>query len=129
MKGDYYRYLAEFQTADDRTKSADESLAAYKAASDIALAELPPTHPIRLGLALNFSVFYYEILNSPSQACHLAKQAFDDAIAGERSPVLCLSFRALLTLLCCFRLPAPPRDSGDASVRHRACEWPPAFGC
>jgi 14-3-3 protein epsilon len=32
---------------------------------------------------LNFSVFYYEILNAPDQACHLAKQAFDDAIAGE----------------------------------------------
>jgi 14-3-3 protein epsilon len=32
-------------------------------------------------LALNFSVFYYEILNSPDRACHLAKQAFDDAIA------------------------------------------------
>lgn len=54
---------------------------AYKAASEIAGAELPPTHPIRLGLALNFSVFYYEILNSPDRACHLAKQAFDDAIA------------------------------------------------
>lgn len=34
-----------------------------------------------MGLALNFSVFYYEILNSPDRACHLAKQAFDDAIA------------------------------------------------
>ena len=45
------------------------------------MTELPPTHPIRLGLALNFSVFYYEILNSPDRACHLAKQAFDDAIA------------------------------------------------
>ncbi|XP_026088537.1 14-3-3 protein beta/alpha-1-like [Carassius auratus] len=42
---------------------------------------MQPTHPIRLGLALNFSVFYYEILNSPEQACALAKQAFDEAIA------------------------------------------------
>ncbi|KAJ9270645.1 hypothetical protein DTO212C5_3434 [Paecilomyces variotii] len=50
-------------------------------ATDIAQSELTPTHPIRLGLALNFSVFYYEILNSPDRACHLAKQAFDDAIA------------------------------------------------
>ena len=52
-------------------------------ATDVAQTELTPTHPIRLGLALNFSVFYYEILNSPDQACQLAKQAFDDAIAGE----------------------------------------------
>ncbi len=48
---------------------------------EVATAELPPTHPIRLGLALNFSVFYYEIMNSPDRACQLAKQAFDDAIA------------------------------------------------
>jgi 14-3-3 protein epsilon len=41
---------------------------------DIAFFELASTHPIRLGLALNFSVFYYEILNSPERACHLAKQ-------------------------------------------------------
>jgi 14-3-3 protein epsilon len=81
MKGDYHRYLAEFATGDKRKESADKSLEAYKAASDVAVTELPPTHPIRLGLALNFSVFYYEILNSPDRACHLAKQAFDDAIA------------------------------------------------
>lgn len=43
--------------------------------------DLQPTNPIRLGLALNFSVFYYEILNSPERACRLAKGAFDDAIA------------------------------------------------
>jgi len=42
---------------------------------------LKTTHPIRLGLALNFSVFYYEVLNNPTKACELAKEAFDDAIA------------------------------------------------
>jgi len=81
MKGDYHRYLAEFSTGNLRKEAAENSLLAYKSASDIALTELPPTHPIRLGLALNFSVFYYEILNSPDRACQLAKQAFDDAIA------------------------------------------------
>ncbi|PVD31318.1 hypothetical protein C0Q70_06730 [Pomacea canaliculata] len=81
MKGDYHRYLAEFATGSDRKEAAENSLVAYKAASDIAMTELPPTHPIRLGLALNFSVFYYEILNSPDRACRLAKAAFDDAIA------------------------------------------------
>eukprot|EP00274_Cyanoptyche_gloeocystis_P005015 CAMPEP_0196654124 /NCGR_PEP_ID=MMETSP1086-20130531/3803_1 /TAXON_ID=77921 /ORGANISM="Cyanoptyche gloeocystis , Strain SAG4.97" /LENGTH=255 /DNA_ID=CAMNT_0041985699 /DNA_START=72 /DNA_END=839 /DNA_ORIENTATION=- len=81
MKGDYHRYLAEFLTSKERSSAADDSLSAYKAASDIAATELPPTHPIRLGLALNFSVFYYEIMNFPDKACQLAKQAFDDAIA------------------------------------------------
>jgi len=81
MKGDYHRYLAEFQVADVRKESAAKALEAYSSASTIANQDLPPTHPIRLGLALNFSVFYYEILNSPDRACHLAKQAFDDAIA------------------------------------------------
>jgi len=81
MKGDYHRYLAEFATGNNRKDAAENSLLAYKAASDIASTDLPPTHPIRLGLALNFSVFYYEILNSPDRACQLAKQAFDDAIA------------------------------------------------
>merc|ERR1711922_39661 len=81
MKGDYHRYLAEFATGNDRKEAAENSLVAYKAASDIAMTELPPTHPIRLGLALNFSVFYYEILASPDRACRLAKAAFDDAIA------------------------------------------------
>jgi 14-3-3 protein epsilon len=81
MKGDYHRYLSEFQTGDTRKESAGAALDAYQAASGIAQSDLPPTHPIRLGLALNFSVFYYEILNAPDKACNIAKAAFDDAIA------------------------------------------------
>ncbi|KAL9244454.1 hypothetical protein vseg_018229 [Gypsophila vaccaria] len=81
MKGDYYRYLAEFKSGNERKEAAEQSKKAYESATTTAEAELPPTHPIRLGLALNFSVFYYEILNSPERACHLAKQAFDEAIS------------------------------------------------
>lgn len=115
MKGDYHRYLAEFQVrllvcamhlytsesdirffelwclliyphqdartclqiicstcsvgmkqvSEKRRESSDAALASYKCATDIAEHDLPPTHPIRLGLALNFSVFFYEIYNSP----------------------------------------------------------------
>jgi len=81
MKGDYYRYLAEVATGDTRNTVVDYSQKAYQDAFEISKAKMTPTHPIRLGLALNFSVFYYEILNSPDKACQLAKQAFDDAIA------------------------------------------------
>ncbi|KAL8225475.1 hypothetical protein R6Q57_018032 [Mikania cordata] len=81
MKGDYHRYLAEFKVGDERKESAEQTMNSYKVAQDIAEADLAPTHPIRLGLALNFSVFYYEILNSADKACNMAKQAFEDAIA------------------------------------------------
>ncbi|KAJ0815360.1 14-3-3 protein 6 [Helianthus annuus] len=81
MKGDYHRYLAEFKTGDHRKEAAEATMNSYKAAQDIALSDLAPTHPIRLGLALNFSVFYYEILNSSDKACSMAKQAFEEAIA------------------------------------------------
>lgn len=54
----------------------EDSQKSYQEAFDIAKAEMQPTHPIRLGLALNFSVFFYEILNSPDKACQLAKQVY-----------------------------------------------------
>uniref|UniRef100_A0AC35UH83 14_3_3 domain-containing protein n=1 Tax=Rhabditophanes sp. KR3021 TaxID=114890 RepID=A0AC35UH83_9BILA len=81
MKGDYFRYLAEVGTGEERGGIVEKSQDAYQNAFDIAKEKMQPTHPIRLGLALNFSVFYYEILNAPDRACQLAKQAFDDAIA------------------------------------------------
>lgn len=79
MQGDYYRYLAEYSSGEDKEKIANSALGAYNSAFEIS-QQLPPTHPIRLGLALNFSVFYYEILASPDRACELARKAFDAAI-------------------------------------------------
>lgn len=80
MKGDYYRYLVEVTTGEKRDGLAKQSKDAYSSATDEA-NELPSTHPIKLGLALNFSVFHYEIMNDGNLACELAKKAFDDAIA------------------------------------------------
>lgn len=80
MAADYYRYLAEFQRGDDRKAATEKSLASYKQATEVA-SELSATHPIRLGLALNFSVFYFEILNKPDQACELAQGAFEQAFS------------------------------------------------
>lgn len=81
MKGDYHRYIAEYATGDKHKSAAEEAYQAYSRANEIAQKSLETTNPIRLGLALNFSVFYYEVRNDPKQACQLAKQAFDDAIA------------------------------------------------
>lgn len=60
----------------------EQSQQAYQEAFEISKKEMQPTHPIRLGLALNFSVFYYEILNSPEKACSLAKTV---SLRGENS--------------------------------------------
>jgi len=77
MCGDYYRYLAEFSDKDEYKQNAGKR---YKQALSIAKAVLMPTHPTRLGLALNASVCYYEIMKQPQKACELAKAAFDEAI-------------------------------------------------
>ncbi|KAJ1075789.1 hypothetical protein K5549_020613, partial [Capra hircus] len=81
MKGDYFRYLAEVACGDDRKQTIDNSQGAYQEAFDISKKEMQPTHPIRLGLALNFSVLCYEILNNPELPCTRAKTALDEAIA------------------------------------------------
>merc|ERR1719152_507470 len=80
MKGDYYRYIAEFTDGDQKSGAANKAKGAYDDAM-AAASELPVTHPIRLGLALNFSVFHYEVLNNPDEACKMARTAFEDAIA------------------------------------------------
>ena len=110
MKGDYFRYLAEVAVGEERdSKSSRQVLSsfgpllttyrrvaivsdsqkAYQKAFDISKSEMAPTHPIRLGLALNFSVFYYEIQNTPTEACALAKSV------GHHAMVLVLVLPAL----------------------------------
>ena len=78
MAGDYYRYLSEFiEKKGYDSQAASNYAKAYETAKD----KLSATHPIRLGLALNYSVCFYEILKDQKKACELAKQAFDDAIS------------------------------------------------
>merc|ERR1712187_267926 len=81
MKADYYRYIAEFTDGDKKTKAAESARQAYQDAQNVAEKDLAVTHPIRLGLALNFSVFQYEVLQNPDEACKMARTAFEDAIA------------------------------------------------
>ena len=81
MQGDYYRYLAEVAAKEDRGKVVLKSQDSYEEAYKLSQESMATTNPIRLGLALNFSVFYYEIVNNHELACNLAKSAFDDAIA------------------------------------------------
>ncbi|GBG61911.1 hypothetical protein CBR_g26075 [Chara braunii] len=82
MKGDCYRYVAEFKSGNERKEAAENSLIAYTSASEIANGRSCPhaSHSSWIGAEL-LGVFFYEILNSPERDCHLLKQAFDEAIA------------------------------------------------
>merc|ERR1712061_767184 len=81
MKADYYRYIAEFTDGDAKSAAAENARKAYQEAHEVACKGLAVTHPIRLGLALNYSVFQYEVLTIPDEACKMARSAFEDAIA------------------------------------------------
>ena len=81
MAADYQRYLCEIFDGELLKNAAEKSLMYYKLAAEYSDKNLHPTDPIRLGVALNFSVFYYETMRAPDRACHLARSAFDDALA------------------------------------------------
>jgi 14-3-3 protein epsilon len=80
LKADYFRYRAEFTSGAEHQKAANDAEAAYKAAYDVAEKEIPISSSTRLGLALNFSVFYYEIKLMKAEACAIAKNAFEESI-------------------------------------------------
>ena len=82
-QGDYYRYLAEFAEfaqRQERERSAQLALEAYKASYKHAFSTLPSWHPTLLDVVHNFSAFFYDVWRSPDRACHLAKHAFDEAV-------------------------------------------------
>jgi 14-3-3 protein epsilon len=79
MVGDYYRYMAESAQGDKLTQARDGALQHYKEA-ETAGKDLHACNPIKLGLALNFSVFYYEVMQDNKQACALAETALQEAM-------------------------------------------------
>lgn len=78
MKGDYNRYIAEYAQGDLKQTVSDDALQSYKQASEQA-KNLSNVHPISLGLALNYSVFYYEVIGDHETACNIAKTTLDNA--------------------------------------------------
>ena len=84
MIGDYYRYIAECVKGDKLAEVTQKALEFYTQANEVA-KELPSYNSTRLGLSLNFSVFYYELKNDSKKACELAQEALDGAKADIES--------------------------------------------
>ena len=82
LKGDQYRYLAEISKDNEKeyNKAIFEAEKNYKEAYDIALKDLPVLNGTRIGLCLNFAVFYYEVKGSKKEGCKIAKKAFEDSM-------------------------------------------------
>ena len=77
MVGDYYRYIAENAKDAKLEEVKQKAKEAYEQANAI---DLPACNPIKLGLALNFSVFNYEVLKDHAKACELADSALQQAL-------------------------------------------------
>jgi 14-3-3 protein epsilon len=80
MIGDYCRSIAESAKNERLEKTKNDALAAYNEAVGLAEKSLNACNSIRLGLALNFSVFYYEVMQDVSRACALGDKALQDAL-------------------------------------------------
>merc|ERR1712060_997404 len=75
------KLIGQATNGEAKAKASESARLAYKEAAEVAEKDLPVTHPIRLGLALNYSVFMYEVLGNPDEACKMARTAFEEAIA------------------------------------------------
>ena len=75
MIGDYNRYVSESAKDTRLDQCKKDALSAYEEASGIAEKDLGACNSIRLGLALNFSVFHYEVMSNVKKACELGDKA------------------------------------------------------
>jgi len=79
MVGDYYRYMAENAKDDMRTQANEGALEHYKLATT-AGKDLHACNPVKLGVALNLSTFYYENMKKKQMACYVTETALKDAM-------------------------------------------------
>ena len=80
IKADYYRYHCEFAEGDEFEEAKNNAEKIYKEAYDMALSNISIYNSIRLGLALNYSVFEYEIMDHKNEAYDIAQKAYDEAM-------------------------------------------------
>ena len=71
--------MSEMSTGDLLDKTRSSAHEHYKQAA-IASKDLLPCNSVKLGIALNFSVFHYEVMKEPKKAVSLAESAMEEAL-------------------------------------------------
>jgi len=103
IKADHYRHLCDSVIQNDILYDmyAEFALTFYSDAYKMAINELSAIHQNRLGLALNFSVHYYEILGMKTYAIELAQSALNEAshLTIDDKNVDCKSSKEILSHL------------------------------
>jgi 14-3-3 protein epsilon len=81
LNADYYRYLCEARPESEKQEPAQKARQCYETAMEIAKSQIRPSHPISLGLILNYSVFLYEIVGQKQEAIDKAQKTFHEGSA------------------------------------------------
>ena len=79
--GDYNRYLAEFSSGTTKQQAITAATNSYEDAMKLARQELKVTHPVRVGLALNYTIFLHDEGDDMIKACEVASKIFDETMA------------------------------------------------
>ena len=79
MKGDYWRYDAEFQSEKLRTHAIEEAEKCYEVALKHAEENLAVNHPMRLGLILNYTVLLADACGEREKGRAVAMAAIEAA--------------------------------------------------
>ena len=80
LKADYHRYICEFAKEKEYEENLKKSEDFYQKAYNVSIKNLPVNNCTRVGLALNYAIFLYEIKGDKKKAFDLAKKAFDESM-------------------------------------------------
>ena len=85
MQADYYNYMSEYKNDEiiqgiSKTIATENANKLYQEAFELEFSDNSLLNPYKLGLALSYSTFFYEIKHKKSEGYNLAKKIFNQAL-------------------------------------------------
>lgn len=78
VMADYLRYLANFTEGEAKEKVVARSRNCYSEAATKAAGDLVPSHPLNVGVLLNYAVFMYDMMHDVKEAVRIAESALNE---------------------------------------------------